>query len=63
MKPYFDIEITVCPDLLNKQKEMLLKLVCDKNIEWTDEMREQMDGLLNLLDYVQDEVMFAQRRN
>ncbi len=42
---------------------MLLKLVCDKNIEWTDEMREQMDGLLNLLDYVQDEVMFAQRRN
>jgi hypothetical protein len=63
MKTYLDIQITVCPDLLNKQKQMLLKLVCDKNIEWTDEMREQMDGLLNLLDYVQDEVMFAQRRN
>ena len=58
MKPYFDIEITVCPDLLNKQKQTLLKLADDKSIEWTDEMREHMDGLLNLIDYIEDEVMF-----
>ena len=30
----------------------------DEKIEWTDEMREHMDGLLNLIDYIEDEVMF-----
>ena len=55
---YYDIEITVCPELLAKQKQTLYKLMDEKSIEWTDEMREHLDGLLNLLDYVQDEIKF-----
>lgn len=59
MNKFYDIEVTVCPVLLDKQKQTLFKLM-DENekIEWTDEMREHMDGLLNLLDYLQDQVMF-----
>jgi hypothetical protein len=56
MKKLYDIEITVCPDLLSKQKQTLYKLLDDKNIEWTDEMHEHMDGLLNLLDWLEDEI-------
>ena len=55
---YYDIEITVCPKLLAEQKQTLYKLMDEKSIEWTDEMREHIDGLLNLLDYVQDEIKF-----
>lgn len=37
----------------------MLYWLCDnKDIEWTDEMREGMDGLLNLLDYIEDEIKF-----
>jgi hypothetical protein len=57
MSKLYDIEITVCPDLLDKQKQTLCKLM-DEKIEWTDEMREHMDGILNLLDYLQDEIKF-----
>jgi hypothetical protein len=57
-KKLHDIEITVCPDLLSKQKQTFYKLIDDEKIEWTDEMREHMDGLLNLLDYIEDEVKF-----
>jgi hypothetical protein len=57
MNKLYDIEITVCPVLLDKQKQTLYKLM-DEKIEWTDEMREHMDGVLNLLDYIQDEIMF-----
>ncbi len=57
MNKFYDIEITVCPELLDKQKQTLFKLM-DEKIEWTDEMREHMDGILNLLDYLQDEVKF-----
>jgi hypothetical protein len=55
MNPIYDIEISVCPDLLSKQKQTLYKLM-DEKIEWTDEMREHMDGLLNLIDYIEDSV-------
>jgi hypothetical protein len=57
MNKLYDIEVTVCPVLLDKQKQTLFKLM-DEKIEWTDEMREHMDGILNLLDYLQDEVKF-----
>jgi hypothetical protein len=57
MNKFYDIEVTVCPVLLDKQKQTLFKLM-DEKIEWTDEMREHMDGILNLLDYLQDEVKF-----
>jgi hypothetical protein len=57
MNKLYDIEITVCPVLLDKQKQTLYKLM-DEKIEWTDEMREHMDGILNLLDYIQDEIKF-----
>ena len=54
----YDIEITVCPKLLAEQKQTLYKLMDEKSIEWTDEMREHIDGLLNLLDYIEDEIKF-----
>ena len=58
MEKIYDVEITVCPDLLSKQKQTLYKLIDEKCIEWTDEMREHMDGLLNMIDYIEDEVKF-----
>jgi hypothetical protein len=58
MKKLHDIEITVCPELLSKQKQFLYHLLDDKRIEWTDEGRECMDGLLNMIDWIEDEVMF-----
>lgn len=54
----YDIQITVCPLYLTKQKQFLLHLLDDKQIEWTDEGRECADGLLNLLDYIEDQVIF-----
>lgn len=60
MEKFLDIEITVCPDLLSKQKQTLYKLM-DEKIEWTDEMREHMDGLLNLIDYIEDYVNIVER--
>jgi len=61
-RPYnpekYDIQITVCPLYLTKQKQMLYALVDQKQVEWTDEMREGLDGLLNLLDYIEDQVKF-----
>lgn len=61
MKPIYDIEISVCADLLSKQKQTLYKLMDDDKIEWTDEMREHMDGLLNLIDYIEDCVNVLER--
>ena len=61
MTDIYDIEITVCPDLLSKQKQTLYKLMDDDKIEWTDEMREHMDGLLNLIDYIEDSVNVLER--
>jgi hypothetical protein len=58
MKIIHDITITVCPELLSKQKKFLYRLMDDKQIEWTDEGRECMDGLLNMIDWIEDEVMF-----
>jgi hypothetical protein len=58
MKKLHDIEITVCPELLSKQKQFLYRLLDDKCIEWTDEGRECMDGLLNMIDWIEDEIMF-----
>ena len=55
---FYDIQITVCPLYLTKQKQMLYALMDQKQVEWTDEMREGLDGLLNLLDYIEDEVKF-----
>ena len=55
---FYDIQISVCPIYLTKQKQTLYALMDQKHVEWTDEMREGLDGLLNLLDYIEDQVMF-----
>jgi len=58
MKKLYDIQITVCPDLLSKQKQTLLKLT-EHIQDWgecSDEALEHLDGLLNMLDYIEDEV-------
>ena len=58
MEKFFDIEITVCPDLLSKQKQTLFTILNHLSNELDDEMREGIHGLLNLIDYIEDEVMF-----
>ena len=55
---FYDIQITVCPIYLTKQKQALYAIMDQKHVEWTDEMREGLDGLLNLLDYIEDEIIF-----
>jgi hypothetical protein len=61
MGKLYDIEITVCPELLAKQKQFLFHLMDDEQIQWTDEGREHMDGLLNLIDFIEDEIKFGDR--
>jgi hypothetical protein len=56
MKIIHDVAITVCPELLSKQKQFLYRLLDDKCIEWTDEGRECMDGLLNMIDFIEDQI-------
>jgi len=55
---FYDIQITVCPLHLTKQKETLLAIVNHLSNELNDEMREGVDGLLNLLNYLENEVKF-----
>lgn len=61
-RPYnqekYDIQITVCPYYLTKQKQTLLTMLNHLSNEWDDEIREGVDGLLNLLDYIEDQIMF-----
>lgn len=58
MKKLYDVEITVCPELLSKQKQTLLNLI--EHIyeygECSDEAVSHLDGLINMLDAIEDQV-------
>jgi hypothetical protein len=56
MKSTHKVELTICPDSLTKQKQILLLMLNHFSNEWDDEMLETMDGLLNMLDYIQDSI-------
>ena len=56
MKKLYDVEIVVCPDLLSKQTQTLLTMCDYLSSEWDDEMREGVDGLLNMLDAIEDQI-------
>ena len=55
-KKLHDIEITVCPDLLSKQKQILLSIMDFLSSEWDDEMWDAMNGILNMLDSIEDQI-------
>ncbi|MFZ9657885.1 MAG: hypothetical protein ACO29Z_04260 [Crocinitomicaceae bacterium] len=58
MKKLYDVEIVVCPELISKQKQTLLSLI-DHIEDWgecSDEALGHLDGLLNLLDAIEDQV-------
>lgn len=52
MKKLYDIEITVCPKLLDKQRKFLFDLVDEYSEEWSDEKMNALDGLINMLDNI-----------
>jgi hypothetical protein len=56
MKKLYDIEIVVCPELIAKQKQTLLSMMDFLSSEWDDEMWDSMNGLLNLLDAIDDQI-------
>jgi hypothetical protein len=57
MKKLYDIEITVCPKLIAEQKTTLVYLT-----DWLEKNRlpkamlEHLDGLINLLDAIDDQI-------
>lgn len=56
MKKLYDVEITVCPDLLSKQRKFLFDLMDDHSDEWSDEMWDAANGIVNMLDSIDDQV-------
>ena len=66
-RPYnqekYDIQITVCPYDLTQQKQTLLTILNHLSNEWDDAMRKHIDGLLNLLNYIENEVKFSDDQN
>jgi hypothetical protein len=54
MDKAYTVEITVCPEYLRQQKSLLFSLLEMPEVRWTEEMRETADGLLNLLDAIED---------
>ena len=61
-RPYnqekYDVQITVCPYDLTKQKQTLLAILNHLSNQLDDAMREDVSGLLNLINYIENEVKF-----
>ena len=57
---YHDIEITVCPKLLSEQKQTLLAVIelLTERKDTDDIFINHLDGLVNLLDYIEDEIKY-----
>lgn len=57
---YYDIEITVCPKLLGEQKQTLLAVIelLAERKNTSGIFIDHLDGLLNLLDYIEDEIKY-----
>jgi hypothetical protein len=57
MKKLYDVEIVVCPDLIAEQKSTLVYVT-----DWLEKNRlpkamlEHLDGLINMLDAIEDQV-------
>lgn len=60
MKKLYDIEITVCPKLLGEQKQTLLAVIelLAERKDTDDIFINHLDGLVNLLDYIEDEIKY-----
>jgi hypothetical protein len=56
MKKLYDIEIVVCPELLDKQTDYLLDLADNYSDEWSDEKMEAIAGLINMLDSINSQI-------
>jgi hypothetical protein len=52
MKKLYDIEITVCPELLDKQRKFLFDLANQYSEVWSEDKMNALDGLINMLDAI-----------
>ena len=57
---FCDIEITVRPKLLSEQKQTLLAVIelLAERKDTDDIFINHLDGLVNLLDYIEDEIKY-----
>lgn len=57
----YDIEITVCPKLLGEQKQTLLAVIelLAERKDTDGIFIDHLDGLLNMLDWIEDEIKFG----
>ena len=56
MKKLYDVEITICPELLTKQRNFLFGIADEYSEEWSDGRMEAINGLINLLDAIEDQI-------
>jgi hypothetical protein len=55
-KKLYDVEITICPELLTKQRNFLFDIADEDSEEWSDERMEAINGLINMLDAIEDQI-------
>lgn len=56
MKNLYDVEIVICPDLLDKQRNFLFDIADEYSEEWSDEKMDALNGLINMLDAIEDQI-------
>ena len=56
MKKLYDVEITVCPELLNQQRNFLFDIADEYSEEWSDGRMAAINGLINMLDAIEDQI-------
>ena len=58
MKKLYDVEVVVCPELLSQQKQTLLAVIelLVERQETDDVFINHLDGLINMLDNIEDQI-------
>jgi len=56
MKKLYDVEVVVCPNLLDKQRNFLFDIADEYSEEWSDEKMDALNGLINMLDSIDDQI-------
>jgi hypothetical protein len=56
MKKLYDVEVVVCPNLLDKQRNFLFDIADEYSEEWSDEKMDALNGLINMLDNIEDQI-------
>jgi len=56
MKKLYDVELTICPELLNQQRRFLFDIADEYSEEWSDGRMAAINGLINMLDAIEDQI-------